>query len=107
LYALAMSWFAAAVGVAVRSAEAANGVTFLVSFLPYPSSAFVPVSTMPSWLQGFARSQPATAVIDTVRGLTTDHAVGAAAWHAVAWSVGILIVSVVATGALYRRRRSA
>jgi ABC-2 type transport system permease protein len=107
LYALAMSWFAAAVGVAVRSAEAANGVTFFVSFLPYPSSAFVPVSTMPSWLQGFARSQPATAVIDTVRGLTTGHAVGAAAWHAVVWSVGILIVSVAATGALYRRRRNA
>jgi ABC-2 type transport system permease protein len=107
LYALAMSWFAAAVGVAVRSAEAANGVTFLVSFLPYPSSAFVPVSTMPSWLQGFARSQPATSVIDTVRGLTTDSAVGAAAWHAVAWSMGILVVSVVMTGVLYRRRRSA
>lgn len=107
LYALAMSWFAAAVGVAVRSAEAANGVTFLVSFLPYPSSAFVPVSTMPSWLQGFARSQPATAVIDTVRGLTTGHAVGAAAWHAIVWSLGILIVSVALTGVFYRRRRSA
>lgn len=107
LFALALSWFAAAIGVATRSAEAANGVTFLVSFLPYPSSAFVPVSTMPSWLQGFARSQPATAVIDTVRGLTTGHPVGASAWHAVAWSLGILAVSIVMTGVLYRRRRSA
>jgi ABC-2 type transport system permease protein len=54
LYVLALSWFAAAIGMLVRSPEAAQGVTFLVSFLPYPSSAFVPIHTMPSWLQGFA-----------------------------------------------------
>lgn len=107
LYALAISWLAAAIGVAARSAEAANGVAFLVSFLPYPSSAFVPVSTMPSWLRGFAENQPATAVIDTVRALTTGHAVGAAAWHAVVWSLGIMAVSILLTGVLYRRRRSA
>jgi ABC-2 type transport system permease protein len=105
LYALAISWLAAAIGVSARSAEAASGVAFIVSFLPYPSSAFVPVSTMPSWLRGFAESQPATAVIDTVRGLTTGRPVGAAAWHAVAWSIGILAVSIVLTGVLYRRRR--
>ena len=45
LYVLALSWFAAAIGIVVRSPEAAQGITFLVSFLPYPSSAFVPVHT--------------------------------------------------------------
>lgn len=107
LYALAISWLAAAIGVAARSAEAANGVAFLVSFLPYPSSAFVPVSTMPSWLRGFAENQPATAVIDTVRALTTGHPVGSSAWHAAVWSLGIMASSIVFTGVLYRRRRSA
>ena len=47
--------------------EAAQGITFLISFLPYASSAFVPIHTMPVWLQGFARNQPVTAVVDAIR----------------------------------------
>ncbi len=104
LFVLALSWFAAAIGILVRSAEAAQGITFIVSFLPYPSSAFVPIHTMPSWLQGFARAQPTTAVIDAIRALLNGGAVGASAWHAVAWSVGIIAVSVVVAGSLFRRR---
>ena len=52
LFILALSWLAAAIGVVMRSPEGAQGVTFLISFLPYPSSAFVPTHTMPSWIQG-------------------------------------------------------
>jgi ABC-2 type transport system permease protein len=104
LFVLAVSWLAAAIGIIVRSAEAAQGVTFLVSFLPYPSSAFVPIHTMPSWLQGFAANQPVTAVIDAVRALLSGAPVGSSAWHAVAWSVGIMAVSVTLAGALFQRR---
>jgi ABC-2 type transport system permease protein len=95
---------AAAVGVVTRSPEAAQGITFLISFLPYPSSAFVPIHTMPSWLQGFARAQPATAVIDALRSLLSGHAPGAAALTAVVWSVVIIVVSVAAAGLLFGRR---
>jgi len=104
LFVLALSWFAAAIGIVVRSPEAASGITFLVSFLPYPSSAFVPVHTMPHWLQTFALNQPATAVIDTLRALLHGHAPGAAGWHAVSWSLAIMAASVVLAGVLYRRR---
>jgi ABC-2 type transport system permease protein len=104
LYVLALSWFAAAIGILVRSPEAAQGVTFLVSFLPYPSSAFVPIHTMPSWLQGFAANQPVTAVADALRALLDGAPVGANGWHAVAWSLGIIAVSVVLAGGLFRRR---
>lgn len=104
LFVLAISWLAAAIGLLVRSAEAAQGVTFLVSFLPYPSSAFVPIHTMPSWLQGFAADQPVTAVINTLRALLTGAPVGSSAWHAVAWSAGIMAVSVLLAGALFQRR---
>lgn len=104
LFVLALSWLAAAIGVLTRSPEAAQGITFLVSFLPYASSAFVPVSTMPSWLQGFARNQPVTAVVDSLRALLAGQAPGAAAWHAVAWSVGIIAVSVLVAGTLFARR---
>jgi ABC-2 type transport system permease protein len=106
LFVLAISWFAAAIGILAHSPEAAQGITFLVSFLPYPSSAFVPIHTMPSWLQGFATNQPVTAVVDAIRALLDGAPVGASAWHAVAWSVAINTVSVALAGGLFRRRSS-
>ena len=45
---LAISWLAATSGLLARSPEAANGITFLMMFLPYASSAFVPIATMPA-----------------------------------------------------------
>ena len=104
LYVLALSWFAAAIGIIVRSPEAAQGITFLVSFLPYPSSAFVPVHTMPSWLQEFAANQPATAVADSVRALLNGNPAPSSEWHAIIWSLGLIAVSVTLAGCLYRRR---
>jgi ABC-2 type transport system permease protein len=106
LFVLAISWFAAAIGILVRSAEAAQGITFLISFLPYPSSAFVPIHTMPSWLQGFAAHQPVTAVITALRALLDGTPVGSSAWHAIAWSLGIMAVSIALAGALFARRTS-
>jgi ABC-2 type transport system permease protein len=47
-------------GVVVRSAEAAGGFAFAMLFLPYVSSAFVPVRTLPSWLAPVAEHQPVT-----------------------------------------------
>jgi ABC-2 type transport system permease protein len=104
LFVLALSWLAAAIGILATSPEAANGLTFLVSFLPYPSSALVPIHTMPSWLRGFAQHQPVTLVIDAVRALLLGGRVGNSAWEAAVWSLGIIAASVVAAGVLFRRR---
>jgi ABC-2 type transport system permease protein len=103
-FVLAMSWLAAAIGLLARSPEGANGFTFVVMFLPYASSAFVPVQTMPSWIQGFARHQPVTPVVETLRGLLLGTPVGTAPWTALAWCAGILAVSVAASGLLFQRR---
>lgn len=103
-FAAAVSWLAAAIGLLTRSPEAASGFTFLVAFLPYPSSAFVPIATMPGWLHGFAAHQPVTPVIETLRGLLLDRPVGSSPWEALAWCAGILAASVAASGALFRRR---
>ncbi len=104
LFILAISWLAAAVGLLARSPEAAGGFSFLVMFLPYPSSAFVPIDTMPAWLHGFAGNQPVTPVIETLRGLLLGLPVGASPWKAVAWCLGILVASVAVSGVLFRRR---
>ncbi|MDG9705497.1 ABC transporter permease [Streptomyces sp. DH37] len=103
-YVLALSWLSAAVGLLARTPEAAGGFTFLALFLPYPSSAFVPVETMPGWLHGFAGNQPVTPLIESLRGLLLGQEVGGAPWQALAWCAGILAVSVAASGALFRRR---
>jgi ABC-2 type transport system permease protein len=103
-FVLAVSWLAAAIGLIAKSPEAANGFTFLIMFLPYASSAFVPVDTMPSAIQGFAQHQPITPVIETLRGLLLGTPVGSNPWTALAWCAGILAVSVAASGVLFRRR---
>jgi len=103
-FVVALSWFAAVIGLLARTPEGASGFTFFVMFLPYPSSAFVPVHTMPDWIQGFATHQPVTPVIETLRSLLLGTPAGANPWQAVAWCAGILAVSVALSAALFRRR---
>jgi ABC-2 type transport system permease protein len=104
LVVLAISWFSAAVGLLVRTPDAAGGFSFFVMFLPYPSSAFVPIDTMPTWIHGFARGQPLTPVIETIRGLLLGTPVGTSPWRALAWCGAILVVSVAVSGLLFQRR---
>jgi ABC-2 type transport system permease protein len=104
MFILAMSWLAAAFGLAVKTPEAANGFMFAVAFLPYASSAFVPVVTMPSWIRGFASHQPVTPATETIRGLLLGTPVGTRPWLALAWCGGILAVAVIVSGWLFRRR---
>ncbi len=70
LFALAVSLGYALIGMTVRSPEAVNAATFPIIFpLTFASSAFVPVMTMPTWLQGFATHQPVSVVINAARSL--------------------------------------
>jgi len=104
LFVAAVSWLAAAFGLLVSAPEAANSVVFFLMFFTYASSAIVPVSTMPWWLRGFARNQPATSVTETIRGLLLRQPVGVHLWTALAWCAGILAVSVAVSVLLFRRR---
>ncbi len=70
-FALAFSFVFALVGLYASNVQTVNAATFPVVFpLTFASSAFVPTSTMPSWLRAFADHQPVTTVIDAVRALT-------------------------------------
>jgi ABC-2 type transport system permease protein len=101
---VAVSWLSAVLGLLARSPEAANGATFALLFLPYASSGFVPIATMPGWLRGFARDQPATPVIDSLRAHLSGAPAGSGTWLALAWCAGILAVSAVASAVLFQRR---
>ena len=101
---MAVSWLSAAVGLLAKTPEAAGGFTFFMMFLPYPSSAFVPIETMPTWLHGFADHQPVTSVIESLRGLLLGQPVGSAPWVALAWCAGLLAVALGLSGVLFRVR---
>jgi ABC-2 type transport system permease protein len=103
-FVVALSWLSAALGLLAASPEAANGSTFLLMFVPYASSAFVPVATMPAWLRGFADHQPITPITETLRGLLVGGSVAAHAVPALAWCAGIMVVSMAASAALFARR---
>lgn len=106
---LAISWLAAAAGLLVKTPEAANSVTFVIMFLPYLSTAFVPARTMTPVLRPIAANQPFTPVIETMRGLWTGRTVtGAPLGHeallAVAYCTVILAASAASASYLFRRR---
>jgi ABC-2 type transport system permease protein len=106
LFIVAISWLSAALGLVAGSPESANAFTFVILFLPYLSSAFVPTSTMPAFLRGFADNQPVTPVIETLRGLLMGTPIGNSAQLAVAWCLLILLTSWAAAAVLFRRRTS-
>ncbi len=70
---VALSWLSAGIGLVARTPEAASSFAFLLMFLPYVSTAFVPARTMPWVLRGFAAHQPLTPVIETMRCLWMGH----------------------------------
>ncbi|HEX5038716.1 MAG TPA: ABC transporter permease [Candidatus Limnocylindria bacterium] len=105
LFGFALSWVGVAAGSLVRTPEALQGIIFAIVFpLTFVSSAFVPTSSMPDWLQWFAEWQPMTLVMNEVRDLT----LGTDLYHtellAVLWSVGILLVGFPLGLWLYNRR---
>ncbi|HKE50250.1 MAG TPA: ABC transporter permease [Actinomycetes bacterium] len=70
LFGYAMSWIGAFAGLSVSSPEAANNLGFIWLFpLTFLSNAFVPVDTLPDWLQVVANWNPISAVTAAVRDL--------------------------------------
>jgi len=105
LFGFALSWVGVAAGAAVRTPEALQGIIFAVVFpLTFVSSAFVPIDTLPEWLQPFAENQPMTVVVNAVRDLTLGLDLGTYTMPAILWSVGILAVGFPLGLWLYNRR---
>jgi ABC transporter DrrB family efflux protein len=112
LFGFAFVWLFITMGLFAGSPQAAQGLSFLVFPLSFVSSAYVPVSTMPGWMQGFAKNQPMTLMCNTARLLTggaaARHLLGHSAsyylWPSLAWAAGIVLV--FAPLAAWKLRRS-
>ncbi len=101
LFGYAFSWVMATIGLAAKTPEAAQSAGFLPIFpLVFMSSVFVPVASMPSWLQGFAANQPITVIANTVRSLMIPEETlvplgldqGTLIWQTIAWIAAIFLV---------------
>jgi ABC transporter DrrB family efflux protein len=103
-FGLALSWIFAFVALTVRGAEAAQSAGFVVIFpLVFASSVFVPVSTMPNWLQTFAEVSPVTLTADAARAYALDGGMPGSLAGTAAWIVGLLAIFIPLCVWRYRR----
>ncbi len=99
------SWVFAFIGLLASSPEAANGYGFTIIFpITFISSAFVPIASMPDWLQPVAEANPVTFMVDAVRALFIGTPAGNSIWGTLVWCV--VIVGVFAPLSAWRYRRA-
>ena len=104
VFGMAFSWISAVIGLITRDVEAAQAAGFVwILPLTFASSAFVPVKTMPGWLQAFSKADPVTVVVDAMRGLLLGGPVAVHMYESIAWVAGIVVVCVPVALRLYRR----
>jgi ABC transporter DrrB family efflux protein len=111
LFGFAFEWVFVTMGLFAGNAQAAQGMGMIVFPLAFISSAYIPVHTMPSWLQAFANHQPLTPMVDSIRALTLGpraqqllgHPTSYFVTHALIWALAIVAVSLPIAVAKYRR----
>ena len=104
LFGYAMSWIFATVGLAVGDPETAQAAAFpVMAPLVFASSAFVPVSSMPGWLQAFAAHQPVSVTTSAVRALVLGGPTTSYVLQSIVWSAGILVLFAPLAVRRYRR----
>jgi ABC-2 type transport system permease protein len=111
LISLSLFWLFAALGISMRNPETIQSATPAFFLFLFVSNAFIPVATLPRWLQGFAANQPVSVFNNALRALTQGPGAAPALGHdttylvvaAIAWSAGIAVVFTAITLRLYKR----
>jgi ABC transporter DrrB family efflux protein len=104
LFGFSMSWIGASIGLTLRDPESVQAAGFVWIFpLIFASGLFVPIFTMPGWLQAFAKNQPVSVAGQATRALLIGGPTGTYLWKTLAWGVGLLLVFIPLSVAKYRR----
>jgi len=111
VFGFAFEWLFVLIGLVSGSPQAAQGMALLVFPLTFVSSAYVPVTSMPGWLQAFAQHQPVTYMVGSVRALTIGKGAAALLGHSagyftawsLAWVTGALLIFAPLAAAKYQR----
>ena len=100
----AMCLVSATIGLVLKNEESTQAFGLIWLFpLTFVSSAFVPVQTMPGWLQAFANNQPVTHVVNALRSLAIGLPMGDNLWLSCVWLAGIVIVFTPLAVRAYQR----
>jgi ABC transporter DrrB family efflux protein len=103
-FSYSLSWLFAIIGMSVRDGETAQAASFpLLAPLVFASTAFVPLDSMPDWLQVFSEHQPVSVVVEAVRDLTIGGPSTTHVLTALAWIIGIVAVCAPLAVGRYRR----
>jgi ABC transporter DrrB family efflux protein len=109
LLGLTVCCVSAYIGLAIKDEESVQAFGLIWVFpLTFVSSAFVPIETMPGWLQAFANNQPFTVIVDTMRYLAIGPIPGSTTlqphlWQSLAWLAGALALFGPLAVRAYRR----
>lgn len=109
----AFTWVFAALGLAAGNPQAAQGMSMLAYPVIFVSSAYVPVSTLPGWMQPVAEHQPVTAMVNAVRSLALGdpalaglaHTTGYWVLVALTWAAGITVLFAPLTVLQFQRAK--
>jgi ABC transporter DrrB family efflux protein len=101
VYGIAFALVFICIGLFAGNAQAAQGMSLLVFPLTFVSSAYVPVASMPSWLQGIAEHQPITVMTNAVRGLTQGDQALASLGHTTSYYVALSLIWTAAIVAIF------
>ena len=104
LLGFAAGWLTVAMGLAAKSVETAGMAAVPLVMLPFFSSAIVPAEKMGPGLREFAKYQPFTPIIETVRGLLNGTPSAGTAIAALAWCAGIAVVGYLWARATFKKR---
>ncbi len=104
LFTLATTWMAIFFGLLAKTMEGAGAFSYILLLLIFISPAFVPSSSIEPFLRGFAENQPMTPIVETMRSLLTSGTAGPKVWMAIAWSLGILIITYFLSIRTYKRK---
>ncbi len=104
LLGVATCCISAFIGLAIKDEESVQAFGLIWVFpLTFVSSAFVPVQTMPGWMQAFANNQPITQIVDAMRALALGTSTGNHVWVGILWMVGIMAVFIPLAVRTYRK----
>lgn len=101
---ITFSLIAVLCGTISKSVEGATGLLLPLFILPFMSSGFAPVDTLPGGIGWFASIQPMTPMIDSLRALTLDLPLGNRLWLAIVWCMVLSIMSFVISMRAYNRK---
>jgi ABC-2 type transport system permease protein len=102
-----ISWVFAFIGMVARTASSVQGIAFLFLFpLTFLSNAFIPVKTLPGWLQAFVKVNPISHLVSAVRELTNHGVIGHDFWYCLLGAAIVVAIFGPLTVRAYMRKTS-